>query len=112
MYIVLDSHELLEQELVESITTAYIDDLEREFVFVGTAITHNEEETQLTGRVLAYNVTPTGEYKLVDAFKVPGVVYSIKPFMGSIIAAVEGSVSIFFPFYPYFFFFFSISRRV
>ncbi|KAG2220152.1 hypothetical protein INT45_013850, partial [Circinella minor] len=89
---VLGSHELLEQELVESITTAYINDLGREFVFVGTAITHNEEETQLTGRVLAFNVTPTGEYKLIDAFKVPGVVYSIKPFMGSIVAAVEGSL--------------------
>ncbi|KAI9493741.1 mono-functional DNA-alkylating methyl methanesulfonate N-term-domain-containing protein [Zychaea mexicana] len=89
---VLDSHALLEQELVESITTAYIDDLEQEFVFVGTAITHNEEETQLTGRILAYQVAPTGEYKLVDAFNVPGVVYCIKPFMGSIIAAVEGSL--------------------
>ncbi|KAI9260637.1 UV-damaged DNA binding protein [Phascolomyces articulosus] len=89
---VLDSHELLEQEQIESITTAYIDDLEQEFVFVGTAITHNEEETQLTGRVLAFHISSTGDYKLVDAFKVPGVVYCIKPFMGSIVAAVEGSL--------------------
>ena len=91
--VVLDSYELLEKELVESIITAKIDDLEREFVFVGTAITHDEEETQPTGRVLAFQVSPTGEYKLIDAFDVPGVVYCIKPFMGSIIAAVEGSVS-------------------
>ncbi|KAI8149358.1 CPSF A subunit region-domain-containing protein [Fennellomyces sp. T-0311] len=89
---VLDNYELLEQELVESIITAYIDDLEREFVFVGTAITHDEEETQLTGRVLAFQVKANGEYKLIDAFKVPGVVYSIKPFMGSIVASVEGSL--------------------
>ena len=70
----------------------YMSEFDSEVVFVGTAIVNERDKDQLRGRVLAFQVMLNYEYKLLDAVDVPGVVYSMKPYLGSIIVSVNGSV--------------------
>lgn len=90
--------DLLEQEVIESMTPAKIKDFDTEFVFVGTAITNEQEQDQLGGRLLAFQVLPSRKYKLIDAVQVPGVVYSVKPYVNNtLVASINGSVSMLAP---------------
>lgn len=91
--VALGVYELLEHEVVESMCSIYMSELDSEVVFVGTAIVNEEDKDQLPGRVLAFQVMLNYEYKLLDAVRLPGVVYSMKPYLGSIIMSVNGSVS-------------------
>lgn len=88
----MNAYSLLEHEVVESLCTLYMEELESEVVFVGTAIVNEQDKDQLPGRVLAFQVLTNYEYKLLDAVNVSGVVYSMKPYLGSIIMSVNGSV--------------------
>ncbi|KAI9313708.1 CPSF A subunit region-domain-containing protein [Dichotomocladium elegans] len=86
----MKTHNLLENEVVESMTTAYIPELESELVFIGTAITDPNDKDQLTGRVLAFQVLSNSIYKLIDAVPTPNVVYSMKPFFNSVVMSIGG----------------------
>ncbi|CDS13709.1 hypothetical protein LRAMOSA05883 [Lichtheimia ramosa] len=88
----LGVYELLEHEVVESMCSIYMSELDSEVVFVGTAIVNEEDKDQLPGRVLAFQVMLNYEYKLLDAVRLPGVVYSMRPYLGSIIMSVNGSL--------------------
>lgn len=88
----LSAYNLLQHEVVESMCSIYMAELESEVVFVGTAIVSEQDKDQLPGRVLAFQVMPNYEYKLLDAANVAGVVYSMRPYLGSIIMSVNGSV--------------------
>ncbi|KAJ8655656.1 hypothetical protein O0I10_008745 [Lichtheimia ornata] len=88
----LSAYNLLQHEVVESMCSIYMAELESEVVFVGTAIVSEQDKDQLPGRVLAFQVMPNYEYKLLDAANVAGVVYSMRPYLGSIIMSVNGSL--------------------
>lgn len=83
--------DLLESEVIESMTTATIGG--QEFLLVGTAIMNEREPAQLEGRVIAYQVLPNRTYKYVDAAKVPGVVYSINSIGNFAVLSINGTVS-------------------
>ncbi|CAO3597924.1 unnamed protein product [Absidia cylindrospora] len=88
----LEAFDLLEYELVETICTANIFNQDQHYIFVGTAITLPSEPDRSIGRILMYQVTFGRNYELVDTISIPGVVYCIKPYKNSIIAAVNGSI--------------------
>ncbi|ORZ19050.1 CPSF A subunit region-domain-containing protein [Absidia repens] len=88
----LEAFDLLEYELVETICTANIFNQDQYYIFVGTAITLPSEPDRSIGRILMYQVTFGRNYELVDTISIPGVVYCIKPYKDSIVAAVNGSI--------------------
>ncbi|SAL95103.1 hypothetical protein [Absidia glauca] len=61
-----------------------------QYLFVGTTINLPSQPERSKGRILMYEVTSNRTYRLVEALCVPGVVYCIKPYKNSIIAAVDG----------------------
>ncbi|KAI8100016.1 CPSF A subunit region-domain-containing protein [Halteromyces radiatus] len=88
----LEVHDLLEYELVESICVAKVFDETQSYVFVGTAITLPSEPQRSIGRLIMYQVLSDQTYHMVDAINVPGVVYCIKSYKNSIVAAVNGTL--------------------
>lgn len=87
----MDTHGLMENELIESICIARVFDKEQLYIFVGTAITTNPKES---GRIIMYKIKSDKKLYMIDNVSVPGVVYSIKSYMNSVIASVNGSVSL------------------
>lgn len=87
----MSAKELLESEVIESMTNATIGG--QELLLLGTVIMNEREPKQLEGRVIAYQVQPNRTYKYVDAVKVPGVVYSINPIGNFAVLSVNGTVS-------------------
>ncbi|CAO3622243.1 unnamed protein product [Cunninghamella echinulata] len=85
----MDTHELMENELIESICIARVFDKEQLYIFVGTAITTNLKEY---GRIIMYKIKNDKKLHMVDNVPVSGVVYSIKSYMNSVIASVNGSI--------------------
>ncbi|KAF7731208.1 DNA damage-binding protein 1a [Apophysomyces ossiformis] len=82
-----------DNEAIESMATARLKGHGSLFVFVGTAIIGSEEDSKRSrGRLLMFKVTDNHEYEFLDAVNLPGVVYSIKPYMKSIAASVNGSI--------------------
>ncbi|CAO3646922.1 unnamed protein product [Cunninghamella blakesleeana] len=85
----MDMYELMENELIESICITRVFEEEELYIFVGTIITNKPEEN---GRIIMYKIKPNNKLYKIDSISVPGVVYSIKPYMNSIIASISGSI--------------------
>lgn len=87
----MDICEMMENELIESICITRVFDEDQLYIFIGTVITNTSEEN---GRIILYKIHSNKKLHKVDSISVPGVVYSIKPYMKSVIASVNGSVSL------------------
>ncbi|KAL0094654.1 CPSF A subunit region-domain-containing protein [Phycomyces blakesleeanus] len=88
----VDTIDLLENELIESLLSTKVEGYDMSFLFVGTAILEEDDSDPENGRILVYKVCDRHTYSLVDAVKVPGVVYDIQPIKGSIVASVVGTI--------------------
>lgn len=92
--IVLDTYQLPENEIVESMTMAqFYAYPNAEYLFVGTVIENTEDPDQNLGRILIFDLKESSKCELVESIQMPGVVYNLKPFQNSVIACVNGSVS-------------------
>lgn len=65
-----------------------------EYLFVGTVIENTEDPDQNLGRILVFDLKESNKCELVESIQMPGVVYNLKPFQNSVIACVNGSVSL------------------
>lgn len=82
-------------EIVECMTMAQFDAYpNQEFLFVGTAIENEEDPDQSYGRILVFDIKDTSKCELLESIKMPGIIYNLRPFQNSIIACINGSVSI------------------
>ncbi|KAI7899232.1 CPSF A subunit region-domain-containing protein [Cokeromyces recurvatus] len=89
----MDSCELLENEIVESMTMAQFREYpNQEYLFVGTAIEDTEEGDINHGRILVFNIKENQKIELIEEVEEPGVVYSIKAFQNSVVAGIDDSI--------------------
>ena len=92
----LSSYALGEDELVESVVRADLDDgkggLAERFV-VGTAVLAEEQPKVGRGRIVVFEVTAERELKVVAEIKVKGACRSLAVFEGKIVAALVKTVS-------------------
>ncbi|KAI9026659.1 CPSF A subunit region-domain-containing protein [Phycomyces nitens] len=88
----VDTIDLLENELIESLLTTKIEGYPTSFLFVGTAILGEDDSDPDNGRILIYKVCDRHTYSLIDVVEVPGVVYDIQSIKGSIVASVVGTI--------------------
>ncbi|ORX58192.1 hypothetical protein DM01DRAFT_1381820 [Hesseltinella vesiculosa] len=88
----IGKHDLIDNEVVESLCVARLWDDQRLYVFIGTAKPADSDGQDHSGRVLMFSFGANRRLQLVDAVEVPGVVYCIKPFMQSIAVGVNGSL--------------------
>jgi DNA damage-binding protein 1 len=66
----------------------------QEFLFVGTVQENSEDPDQSFGRILVFDIKDNIKCELIESIKMPGIIYNLRPFQNSIIACVNGSVSI------------------
>ncbi|KAI9468079.1 MAG: CPSF A subunit region-domain-containing protein [Benjaminiella poitrasii] len=91
----MDSFDLEEHEVVESMTVAQFREYpNQEYLFVGTVIEDKEDEAgDITrGRILVFEVKENQRIDLIEAIEEPGVVYSINSFQNSVVAGIDGSI--------------------
>lgn len=98
---VLDTYQLPENEIVESMTMAqFYAYPNAEYLFVGTVIENTEDPDQNLGRILVFDLKESNKCELVESIQMPGVVYNLKPFQNSVIACVNGSIFTLQSFHP------------
>lgn len=94
-FIAIDSYSLPTNEVVQSLAVAKFSAYpNQEYLFVGTIIEKEDDPDHDTGRILVFDFKENSQCELLDQVSVPGVVYSMKAFQNSMVASVNGSVSI------------------
>jgi len=93
----LDTYELNEEELVESVVRADIredsGELEERFV-VGTAYLDDEQEASIRGRIIVFAVTLERKLRVITELPVKGACRALGVIAGNIVAALVKTVSL------------------
>ncbi|KAI8636915.1 CPSF A subunit region-domain-containing protein [Parasitella parasitica] len=90
---VLDTYALPETETIESMVMASFSGYpNKEYLFVGTIIENLEDPDANHGRILVFDIKDNYKVELLEAVEQPGVIYDLKAFQNSVVAAVNGSI--------------------